>query len=424
MCVKGPQCPFAHGGPELRALPDLRNTKLCRELLQSGECKTKGCSYAHTREELRSSCADKSGSSRQLRARREARKADVGKDGIDGAEAQQVLASWKDAAMPSPPGLSGWEGASGSGSTLRLEADVDLVDWFSAAQASGSAGLSGPYPMGSAFASSSTGLATLPGAVPPGPVSRLAGDIGQLAVGATGKSRAAFGRTVEPAYVPLWPEDTSVAGGSSACAGLGSDGGSRDFAPSTILLGAVGSGLLSAAGSTDSPATPLSRGGNFGGLGGAGAAVGSRGTPFGKSALGATPSGATPLTSSTLQDLSPESGGTDSEDREWEETYAGGGFRATNGFDPGLAVDGWNTWDSWSGWGGWGGWNGLGTGSIAEGGLGGALLGNVHIDQQDDMWQPGSVFCASVADASAPRMPMKAVRTSESTLCTLSDERL
>jgi len=53
MCAKGPQCPFAHGGGELRPLPDLRCTKMCRELLHTGTCSNPSCAYAHNREDLR-----------------------------------------------------------------------------------------------------------------------------------------------------------------------------------------------------------------------------------------------------------------------------------------------------------------------------------------------------------------------------------
>jgi hypothetical protein len=56
-CAKGPQCPFAHDKIELRNMPDLRCTKLCKELLENGECNDKSCTYAHNKEELRSTGA-------------------------------------------------------------------------------------------------------------------------------------------------------------------------------------------------------------------------------------------------------------------------------------------------------------------------------------------------------------------------------
>jgi len=53
ICVKGLQCPFAHGGKELKDQPDLRCTKLCKQLLTTGYCDIANCPYAHRREELR-----------------------------------------------------------------------------------------------------------------------------------------------------------------------------------------------------------------------------------------------------------------------------------------------------------------------------------------------------------------------------------
>jgi len=63
MCTKGHQCPFAHGFLDLKPLPDLRCTKLCRELLQKGQCNTKNCNYAHSREVLRQGSSTKQAAS-------------------------------------------------------------------------------------------------------------------------------------------------------------------------------------------------------------------------------------------------------------------------------------------------------------------------------------------------------------------------
>lgn len=52
-CTKGECCPFAHNVGELNDLPDLRCTKLCKNLLKHGECTISGCSYAHNKKELR-----------------------------------------------------------------------------------------------------------------------------------------------------------------------------------------------------------------------------------------------------------------------------------------------------------------------------------------------------------------------------------
>lgn len=53
MCTKGLQCPFAHVKSELRELPDLTCTKLCKTLIQTGLCEDRNCSYAHSKDELR-----------------------------------------------------------------------------------------------------------------------------------------------------------------------------------------------------------------------------------------------------------------------------------------------------------------------------------------------------------------------------------
>jgi len=52
-CVKKEGCNFAHGFPELRPLPDLRNTKFCTQLASEGECQDPLCTFAHHRRELR-----------------------------------------------------------------------------------------------------------------------------------------------------------------------------------------------------------------------------------------------------------------------------------------------------------------------------------------------------------------------------------
>jgi len=82
----------------------------------------------------------------------------------------------------------------------------------------------------------------------------------------------------------------------------------------------------------------------------------------------------------------------------------------------------------WPGWGldwgaaGWGGWanNQQGIGySIPE--SYGLLGDSLQIDQHDDAWQlHGSLL--RVMDAQAKQPPMRHVTTSESTLCTLSDD--
>lgn len=53
MCTKGIECLFAHGVTELKALPDLRCTKLCKQHVETGECTNPVCTYAHSKAELR-----------------------------------------------------------------------------------------------------------------------------------------------------------------------------------------------------------------------------------------------------------------------------------------------------------------------------------------------------------------------------------
>ncbi|OEH73595.1 zinc finger (ccch type) motif-containing protein [Cyclospora cayetanensis] len=60
-CVRGSSCPYAHSEQELRALPDLRKTKICAAVLAGKGClhacsKNKACRYAHSDEELRLTC--------------------------------------------------------------------------------------------------------------------------------------------------------------------------------------------------------------------------------------------------------------------------------------------------------------------------------------------------------------------------------
>eukprot|EP00930_Biecheleria_cincta_P019468 TRINITY_DN1484_c0_g3_i1.p1 TRINITY_DN1484_c0_g3~~TRINITY_DN1484_c0_g3_i1.p1 ORF type:complete len:243 (-),score=46.62 TRINITY_DN1484_c0_g3_i1:523-1251(-) len=52
-CAKGRQCPWAHDPSELRTVPDLRCTKLCKELISTGRCTKADCSFAHNKEEWR-----------------------------------------------------------------------------------------------------------------------------------------------------------------------------------------------------------------------------------------------------------------------------------------------------------------------------------------------------------------------------------
>jgi len=52
-CAKGRQCPWAHDPSELQVAPDLRRTKLCKELIAKGHCTNAKCTFAHSQEECR-----------------------------------------------------------------------------------------------------------------------------------------------------------------------------------------------------------------------------------------------------------------------------------------------------------------------------------------------------------------------------------
>jgi len=53
-CGRGSECTFAHGHEQMRQLPDLYKTSLCKELSTTGQC-TNGavCAFAHSEGELR-----------------------------------------------------------------------------------------------------------------------------------------------------------------------------------------------------------------------------------------------------------------------------------------------------------------------------------------------------------------------------------
>jgi hypothetical protein len=65
-CAKGLQCPYAHDKRDLRDMPDLRCTKICNTLIQTGECNNKNCAYAHNHKELRSTAFQKTKLCRNL----------------------------------------------------------------------------------------------------------------------------------------------------------------------------------------------------------------------------------------------------------------------------------------------------------------------------------------------------------------------
>ncbi|CAE8629160.1 unnamed protein product [Polarella glacialis] len=114
MCAKGTQCPFAHGGLEMKPLPDLRCTKLCKELIATGQCALPGCTYAHSREELRAAVSRAESFRLQASGASKTQKPKRSKTVAQEAQSlrSQVQASSKIFAplMP-PPGLDPWEGS-------------------------------------------------------------------------------------------------------------------------------------------------------------------------------------------------------------------------------------------------------------------------------------------------------------------------
>jgi len=55
MCSKGDQCAYAHSKEQMCPLPDLSRTKICKTLINKGQCTDPNCRFAHNRNELRTS---------------------------------------------------------------------------------------------------------------------------------------------------------------------------------------------------------------------------------------------------------------------------------------------------------------------------------------------------------------------------------
>lgn len=53
-CTRGDACTFAHTFNELKPRPDFRRTRFCLALIDNGHCDNENCTYAHSKEELRS----------------------------------------------------------------------------------------------------------------------------------------------------------------------------------------------------------------------------------------------------------------------------------------------------------------------------------------------------------------------------------
>lgn len=54
MCTRGESCQYAHSKEDLQIAPDLKCTKLCQDLIQTGQCRDPAnCLFAHNKQELR-----------------------------------------------------------------------------------------------------------------------------------------------------------------------------------------------------------------------------------------------------------------------------------------------------------------------------------------------------------------------------------
>jgi hypothetical protein len=53
VCAKGEDCSYAHDPEELKPLPNLYRTKVCKRLIGTGNCNDPQCRYAHSKSELR-----------------------------------------------------------------------------------------------------------------------------------------------------------------------------------------------------------------------------------------------------------------------------------------------------------------------------------------------------------------------------------
>jgi len=359
MCAKGPQCPFAHGPVELRPLPDLRCTKMCRELLQSGRCSTNNCAYAHSREEVRAL------GDRQTAARRT--KAEGRKPNATLTHSTMPAAAFGVAVAPAAAAAAA---ASSAAQAAVASAVVGKGAWNKGQQRRGAERGLGhvtreatyiPGSLGLAAAAEGATLSLLTGqGRTPGPGQPSRGSV-PYPSGMTGGWLQLHGEEASshllsefpsgPAYIPLRP--------AIAEAGLSNESVTAEHALTTASAQSWASG-------SSGPA-PAPR-------------------PHAASGSG-TEQGATT----------------------WDEELSGS--------------DMWPGWSSWSPWGG--SWDSQAAGS--QGSYAAALSsGSIDVNQQEGgAWSQdwsGLLRASSGLDSKAPQAPMRPVRTSQTTLCTLTDE--
>mmetsp|Transcript_58553 Transcript_58553/g.116102 ORF Transcript_58553/g.116102 Transcript_58553/m.116102 type:complete len:394 (-) Transcript_58553:57-1238(-) len=365
MCAKGPQCPFAHGSTELRPLPDLRCTKMCRELLQSGRCNSSNCAYAHSREEVRA-LGDRQTTAR--RTKTEGRKPNAASTHsatpapasgavvpTAAAAAEAASAAAASAAFAPPlagkgawhtgqqrkgaerhPGHATQEAVYTPGASLSLvsgQGSQGQDAWPRAAASSGPTG-NVPYPSG-----------------------LTAGWLQRHCEQAPSHLLSEF--PAGPAYIPVRP--------AIAEAGLSTESVVVEHAL------AAASAQSWASGSSGPAPRPHPASGS--------------GTARREASTLGTEQGATPM----------------------DEELSGS--------------DMWPPWSSWSPWGG--SWDSQAAGS--QGSYSAALSGgSIDVNQQEGgAWSQdwsGLLRASSGLDSKAPKAPMRPVRSSQTTLCTLTDE--
>lgn len=367
MCAKGPQCPFAHGSPELRPLPDLRCTKMCRELLQSGRCSNSNCAYAHSREEVRE-LGDRLTAARRTKA--EGRKPNVS------LTHTATPATAFGAALPAAPAVA-TAAATSAAPAMLASAVVGKGASNKGQQRRGAERDLGNVSREATYTPGNVGLATAaPGSQSQDAWPRTTASSGNTPYpsGMTGGWLQMHGEQASshllsefpsgPAYIPLRP--------SIAEAGLSKESVTAEHA-------LTASAQNWASGNSGHAPRPHPASG----------------------------SGTARRDASTL--------GTEPGATSWDEELTG--------------PDGWPGWGlpvpggSWSPWGG--SWDSQAAGS--QGSYAAALSsGSIDVNQQEGgAWSPdwsGLLRASSGSDNKAPQAPMRPVRTSQTTLCTLTDE--
>lgn len=361
MCEKGQLCPFAHGSTELRPLPDLRCTKMCRELLQSGRCSNTNCAYAHSREEIRAL------GDRQNAARRT--KAEGRKPNATVTQSATPALAFEAAAGPAAAVAS-----SSATPAALASAAVGKGAWNKGQQRRGAEREQGHATQKGAYAPGSLGLA----AAAQGATLSLTGQ-GSQGPDTWSRATASSGNVPYPSgltagWLQLHGEEASNHLLSEFPSG-----------PAYISLRPA---IAEAGLSTESAAAQSWASSTSGPAPGPNPASGSGTARRETNTLGtATEHGAT----------------------NWDEELNGS--------------DMWPGWSSWSPWGG--SWDSQAAGS--QGNYAATLSsGSIDVNQQEGgAWSQdwsGLLRASTGHDSKAPQAPIRPVRSSQTTLCTLTDQ--